>query len=459
MKRKSRLIIVYFMLAILLVSLITTIALIFAQQKQDVSTQFKIKYLTTRNVDARVEKVVNVDGVQVDSETLIIDSENEETKTPHAWLSYENATSRIEMWLAVINTSSLVDNSQLFVRVAMNDGSQSKLTKEFTYDTNPYPVYEEYSEVNLCVFRNQVVYLHIVVDIVLTSGVDEIMAVGLYSTDSEHIDEYQDFYTSTVAATGSYPQDYVGHELNETLKNTTLTPTGKTYTTDINGTIVNMPEYYYTIPNDGRVFTLAKLENAKPLGGSNNSAFSTGEYIQEGETYFFRVQPILLNSVGFQNASTKKVNYVSKNILFSGPFNTISNSSWEDSYIRNYLNNTFLQESSINTTDRPLQQVTLSNGTDIGSNVQHNNTSDYVWIPGKNDFTFWINNHWSEFLLKECSDMALATYTYMNESSCHLWTRSAYSNSYIYILERDGKTFSDYDSRTYNIGISFMFAM
>ena len=226
------------------------------------------------------------------------------------------------------------------------------------------------------------------------------------------------------SAYGEYPQAYVGTELNEILKNASLTETSEKFTTDINGTTTELKVYLY----DGKKY--AKLENSKYYRQSN---FSTGETVANDVTYFFHIEPIVASAM--QKNVNGTYTMMTVNILGSQKFDSSKN-TWETSSIRQYLNGVFLQESG-------LSNIVIE--TTIENNVQGNfedgsgvSTTDSIWLASAEEILTWsgvgdeVGNLKSQgsittnstLRIKNVSDLAIATYSSVSNSNCNYYLRS-----------------------------------
>ena len=227
------------------------------------------------------------------------------------------------------------------------------------------------------------------------------------------------------SAYGEYPQAYVGTELNEILKNASLTETSEKFTTDINGVTTELKVYLY----DGKKY--AKLENSKSY---RQGKFSTGETVANDVTYFFHIEPIVATAM--QKNINGTYTMMTVNILGSQKFDSSKN-TWETSSIRQYLNGVFLQESG-------LSNIVIE--TTIENNVQGNfedgsgvSTTDSIWIASAEEILTWsgvgdevgslksqgsISTN-STLRIKNASDLVIATYSSVSSGSyCNYYLRS-----------------------------------
>jgi len=226
------------------------------------------------------------------------------------------------------------------------------------------------------------------------------------------------------AAYGAYPQTYVGATLNSTLISATLTATGKTYTTDINGTTTDLIEYEY---NGVRY---AKLEQSKFTDSS--VTFSTGDAVASNATYFFYVEPIVVKAM---EVSDNSAIVMSVNILGSKKFDGNAN-DWETSELRTYLNGTFLEQSGLG---EIAQSITIQNNvTGNYTDGSGTATTDKIWLASKAEIESWLNT--TALRKKKPTDMAMASYCfyYKTNDAGHCFLRSASLNA-------NGVCYVDYD--------------
>jgi len=265
------------------------------------------------------------------------------------------------------------------------------------------------------------------------------------------------------AAYGAYPQTYVGADLNTTLKSASLTATGKSYTTDINGTTTTLVEYEY----NGLKY--AKLTSSDANG--SNYTFSTGETVADGQTYFFKVEPIVVKAMEVTDTGAK---VMTVELLGSKAFNAYDeaeengeyDNSWKNSDLRSYLNGTFLTESGLSGI---AQSITITNEDFYGSSPEGTavNTIDQIWLPSAEEIFTWTGTDWAAnkqtFIddwyysdgndtarRRSPSDMALATYSYYyktNDAGYYFLRSAGYVFSCVCIVNRDGFVYPD---RTYD---------
>lgn len=235
------------------------------------------------------------------------------------------------------------------------------------------------------------------------------------------IDKPSDISTKLFySAYGAYPQTYVGNSLNSTLSSASLTATGKSYTTDINRTATTLIEYSY----NGKLY--AKLENS--LTASTNMEFSTGESIEDNQTYFFIVEPIVAKA--YEQNADGSYTMMTLEIMGSMTFsknNSEGNNSWQNSDLRTYLNDEFLNESGL--ADVVVEQ-SITNTDYFGTSPTSENTTDKIWLASLEDMLNWFDtsNTLEDFINSQStvefskdreippSDMARATFV-MNSST------------------------------------------
>ena len=255
------------------------------------------------------------------------------------------------------------------------------------------------------------------------------------------------------SAYGAYPQTYVGSTLNETLKSATLTATGKSYTTDINGTTVVLNEYNY----NGKLY--AKLDGISKVANSE-AKFSTGETVANNQIYFFYVEPIVAKAQ-CQN-SNGTFTMMTLDILGSKAFKkSASDNAWKNSDLRVYLNDTFLNESGL--ADIVVEQ-SINNIDYYNSSTSTANTTDKIWIASVQEILDWstggaygtyksgvVNDSYNANRTKKASDMARATHVYYYPSygaGYYILRTPGNVNETSFGVGRDGRI--TYDYATYN---------
>ncbi|MCM1404654.1 MAG: hypothetical protein NC133_04125, partial [Prevotella sp.] len=182
---------------------------------------------------------------------------------------------------------------------------------------------------------------------------------------------------------GAYPQTYVGNALNETLKNSNLTATGRKFTTNINDTTTELTEYSY---NGQKVAKLASAAWTSGTSGVVNKKgrFSDGSEIKNGSTYFFYVEAIQFDLFAVDG---NKVVAVAQNALGSQAYGITND--WSQSTLRTYLHDVFAVESGIQSVAQTIQHYTAVSWDDTaGSQV-----TDQIWLPSINEMrTFYTTN-------------------------------------------------------------------
>lgn len=155
---------------------------------------------------------------------------------------------------------------------------------------------------------------------------------------------------------GSYPQ---------TLKAESVTISGSA---DANG--------YYT-GSDGALYAAVQ---AKPHG---NYDFKDGTGIKEGETYYFKVEPLLWRVIGDEDGT---LTLLCNEIIYGMNFDSDA-ALWNESDIRQWLNGEFLENAFSQAQADMIAETQLNNGVTsvpvsaTGSNTYVcENTSDKVWL-------------------------------------------------------------------------------
>ena len=264
------------------------------------------------------------------------------------------------------------------------------------------------------------------------------------------------------ATYGEYPQTYVGNTLNETLKNATLTATGKTYTTDIDGSDETLVEYLY----NGVKY--AKLTNSYPVDW-NTLYFSTGDEVVSEETYFFYVEPIVVKAM---EVSDNSAIVMSVKILGSMAFDdegdfenwdeSTFDNSWKNSDLREYLNGTFLTDSGLSDIAQP---ISIKNEDLYDTSNHDDNTTDKIWLPSAEEIIEWTGTDWDsnkqqfiyDWYLRDendvsrkrpLTDLAKATYAYESDGNgCYFLRSAGYNDCDVCSVVTDGCV---YTSNVYN---------
>ncbi len=240
---------------------------------------------------------------------------------------------------------------------------------------------------------------------------------------------------------GEYPQTFVGAIRNEQLlKDTTLTATGKKYTTYINTDKVELIEYLLT---DGKT-KVAKLSSTKWTFGSagvnKTIRYSDNTAIQNGETYFFDVEPIKFDIF----TTNGKVVVVAQMALGSMAFGTTND--WSQSSIRTFFHNTFASEANLTGyAERINHYCTKELDDRAGLPV-----TDSVWLPSACEMqVFYVT---AQKMVRPANDFARATYTddrgqfgsQLEDAGAVVFLRSA--------VGRDGDTVAGHDCRKLQLG-------
>lgn len=163
---------------------------------------------------------------------------------------------------------------------------------------------------------------------------------------------------------GEYPQNYVGESLNDKLKTAgedKLIPTGKTYTTEKDGVATKHKEYVY----EGAKYV--KVE-------SSTTDSATGEVTDT--TKFYKVEPIVFvvnkNEYG-------EIVWRSECAIISHRFDKPGGTVlWENSEIRQFLNDTFIKEAGLN--NLITETVIDNNDANGGGAVTGNETIDKLYL-------------------------------------------------------------------------------
>ena len=166
---------------------------------------------------------------------------------------------------------------------------------------------------------------------------------------------------------GTYPQTYVGDELNNELVSLLErgalddAATGNTYISNnrASATGESSEGWFYEEKQNkeyeynGELYVA--VENQQISGLVRPHVFSTGEDIGEtGETKFFKVEPIKWYIIDDTNPQTApegtQCRVISDTMLNTMPYTVAPNeaASYKDSFIRNYLNNVFYSETGLN---------------------------------------------------------------------------------------------------------------
>ena len=238
---------------------------------------------------------------------------------------------------------------------------------------------------------------------------------------------------------GTYPQTYVGDELNTQLvallNDGNLTPTSNTYMSNDydfleyeNKTRQNQ-EYIYK----GKLYVANKNQPLYEEGIVESPYFSTGDPLGgRGETKFFKVEPIKWYIIDGTNPTTAPAGTQCRVIsdLALNPFwfnETRSDGNvWRDSLIRQYLNNAFYNEIGLNDLECIVKQLNKNNVTGNYIDGDGPETEDHVYL-----LSYQEMNGQYEFLdtneerQTTPTDFALSNGSYYMEGGTFYWLRSA----------------------------------
>lgn len=238
---------------------------------------------------------------------------------------------------------------------------------------------------------------------------------------------------------GTYPQTYVGDELNselvDLLNDGNLTPTGNTYMSNDydfleyeNKTRQNQ-EYIYK----GKLYVANKNQSFYEEGIVESSHFSTGDSLgNRGDIQFFKVEPIKWYIIDGTDPETAPAGTQCRVIsdLALNPFwfnETRSDGNvWQDSLIRQYLKDNFYYETGLNDLECIIQQHNQNNVTGNYTDGSGPATDDYVYL-----LSYQEMNGQYEFLdINEerkttPTDFALSNGSYYMEGGTFYWLRSA----------------------------------
>ncbi len=133
---------------------------------------------------------------------------------------------------------------------------------------------------------------------------------------------------------------------------------------------------YYT-GSDGNLYAAV---TAAPHGSYK---FSNGDRVKEGDTYYFKVEPIEWRVLADENGT---LTILSDDIVYGMNFDA-ANAKWDESDVRQWLNEDFFAEAFHAAQAALIEQVTLDNGissvpvSNTGSNSNIcGSTQDKVWL-------------------------------------------------------------------------------
>ena len=247
---------------------------------------------------------------------------------------------------------------------------------------------------------------------------------------------------------GSYPQTYVGDELNTQLFSLLESgalddaATGNTYISNNRASKLQYEEkqnkeYEY----DGELYVA--VVNQQPLGAGyvDNPYFSTGDSLGElEETKFFKVEPIKWYIIDGTDPETApegtQCRVISDLALNAMPFNATSDDGnvWQDSLIRQYLNGDFYQSTGLANEDVVTLQHNENNVTANNTDGTGLATDDYVYLLScqemNGEYEFLDAN---EQRITTPTDFALSNGASYMEGAAAYWLRSAgYYDNYSY---------------------------
>ena len=273
---------------------------------------------------------------------------------------------------------------------------------------------------------------------------------------------------------GKYPQTYVGNTMNKELKTwyNSLTQTEKdnpteTYTAykGYSGSTLNTPVVYNAYEYiDGN--TYCRVPEAD-LYNSGAKTFNDGTTIVNGETYWFKVEPIqwrVLTENYTDTENTTPVSYLLSEYVLSGnttfnPSTSNTNSAYysaETNALRPFLNEVFYADAFTTKEQALIAQRTLTDA-DLDATSSYANDPDLtiasteklsVFAPSYYDMintNYGFNSSYGDYDQQRrasATDFAMANYAYKTTSnypdihglaSSYYWTSSAASaSSYAY---------------------------
>ena len=280
---------------------------------------------------------------------------------------------------------------------------------------------------------------------------------------------------------GSYPQTYVGNNMNTTLENwyTSNTPTSvKTYVVRRS----TWEAYEYT---DGNIYV-----RGSSLKYSSSTGYLSGEDIKaSGSAVWFKVEPIrwiILNYEEYTNGNAENLEIMSYlaltadirfNASSTDPDGTAGTSDdpnqWVNSELRTWLNGTFYTSAFSTAEQGLIAKTTVRNNVTNNYNTSTSNTSGVATEDNIYCLSYWdLYNSNSASIFnsnpkKLCSptDFALSNYcykytntscvtaTYPNGGTCYYWMRSAGSSaSYAWFVYYTGSLSNTYVYSN-NIGV------
>lgn len=241
---------------------------------------------------------------------------------------------------------------------------------------------------------------------------------------------------------GSYPQTYVGDELNAQLVSLLESgdlddyATGNTYISNNLASALTSyeekqnKEYEY----DGKLYVAVEnQQHSVDINGVDNPYFSTGDSLGEvGDTKFFKVEPIKWYIIDGTNSQTApagtQCRVIGDLVLNAMPFNATKEDGnvWQDSLIRQYLNGNFYQSTGLANEAVVIQQHNENNVTGDKTDRDGPATNDYVYL-----LSYQEMNGQFEFLdtnaerMTKPTDFALSNGAIYKEDAAEYWLRSA----------------------------------
>ena len=233
---------------------------------------------------------------------------------------------------------------------------------------------------------------------------------------------------------GQYPQDYVGYELNENLKDWYISenPSSVDSYTVYNpvSDIELDPDKYIThyayTYTDGKTYVRVPVTN---VYGSSKT-YSNGETVVDNDEAWFEVQPIKWRILTQEYDGGTTSYLLSEQLLASSCFyiNSASQANdyaKSDNYLRDYLTNKFYQDAFSNTdkskiagrdlTKSDLYPKTTSDPNTEVLSDQKVFTPTYDDMNNADEYGFTANNT----RLKSPTDFAIANYTFISTSASY----------------------------------------
>ena len=231
---------------------------------------------------------------------------------------------------------------------------------------------------------------------------------------------------------GQYPQDYVGDEMNETLKSwyssenpssagsyTVYNPTGQ-------ASLASEKSHHAYTYTDGKTYVRVPTTN---VYGSDSITYSNGETVVDNVEAWFEVQPIKWRILT-EDYDGRSISYLmSEQTLASSCFyinygvDQANDYAKEDNYLRDYLTNVFYKDAFSSTdiskivgrnlTESDLYPETASGSTKVVLSDQKVFAPTYDDMMNADEYGFTTNFT----RLKSPTDFAIANYTRMSTSA------------------------------------------